>query len=369
MFVVAVVLYLLGRTGSAGLAGAAVAAATLPSLITGPLLGAWFDRVRRRRLALASDQVVAIVTLAALLAAAGRSPDWVVVAIAVASGTTLPLSKGGFTSLIPSLVPEELLPRANAVEAASFNAATIAGPALAATIASTWTPGGAIGVEIGLYAIAFVLVSRLAEPPYEPPVPVPVRVAVAQGVGHVVRTPVLLAVTVAGSLALLARGVLVIAFPLFAVRSLDAAQSTSGYLWAAFALGSMLGTLGLIRLQTGRSPTSVVLTATAISGAVVLTWPLAGSLAVALLLVAAAGIAYGPGLSSTFAVRQLATPPELRGQVFMTAASLKTASWAAGSAIGAPLCNGLGVSRALLVCGAVQVAGAIAGSALASGDG
>ena len=43
MFSVGVVLLVLERTDSAGLAGATVAAITLPSLISGPLLGAWLD--------------------------------------------------------------------------------------------------------------------------------------------------------------------------------------------------------------------------------------------------------------------------------------------------------------------------------------
>jgi MFS family permease len=48
MFSVGVVLLVLERTDSAGLAGAAVAAITLPSLISGPLLGAWLDLTGRR---------------------------------------------------------------------------------------------------------------------------------------------------------------------------------------------------------------------------------------------------------------------------------------------------------------------------------
>ena len=48
MFSVGVVLLVLDRTGSAELAGLAVAAITLPSLMTGPLLGAWLDLTGRR---------------------------------------------------------------------------------------------------------------------------------------------------------------------------------------------------------------------------------------------------------------------------------------------------------------------------------
>lgn len=45
----AVVLLVLARTGQPVLAGAMVTAYTLPALVSGPLLGAWLDRTRRRR--------------------------------------------------------------------------------------------------------------------------------------------------------------------------------------------------------------------------------------------------------------------------------------------------------------------------------
>src|SRR3954447_5762434 len=48
---VALVLLVLDRTGSPALAGALVAALTLPALVTGPLLGAWLDRTSHRRAA------------------------------------------------------------------------------------------------------------------------------------------------------------------------------------------------------------------------------------------------------------------------------------------------------------------------------
>src|SRR5215218_6383458 len=68
MLPVAVVLLVLDRTGNAALAGAAVAAATLPGVVTGPVLGAWLDRTAHRRAALASNQVVLGASLLAILA-------------------------------------------------------------------------------------------------------------------------------------------------------------------------------------------------------------------------------------------------------------------------------------------------------------
>jgi MFS-type transporter involved in bile tolerance (Atg22 family) len=88
MFPVAVVLLVLDRTGQAALAGAAVAASTLPGVVTGPVLGAWLDRTTHRRAALASNQVVLGTCLLAILAAAGRAPGWVLLLLAALAGLT-----------------------------------------------------------------------------------------------------------------------------------------------------------------------------------------------------------------------------------------------------------------------------------------
>ena len=74
MFPVAAVLLVLDRTGRPGLAGAVVAATTLPAVVTGPVLGAWLDRTSRRRVALGTNQVLLAGSLLGILAAAGRAP-------------------------------------------------------------------------------------------------------------------------------------------------------------------------------------------------------------------------------------------------------------------------------------------------------
>src|SRR4051795_1265493 len=75
MFSVGVVLLALERTGSAALAGALVAALTLPSMFTAPLLGAWLDLRGRRKALMMLDQAVASVALASIAFGVGRAPD------------------------------------------------------------------------------------------------------------------------------------------------------------------------------------------------------------------------------------------------------------------------------------------------------
>jgi len=367
MFTVAVVLLVLARTGRPALAGAVVAASTLPSVVSGPLLGAWLDRTGRRRMALASNQVLLAASLLAILAAAGRAPGWALLLLAAAAGVTAPMATGGFTSMVPALVPERLLARADALEAASFNSAAIAGPALAGAVAAAVGPAAAVGLEAALAVLALLAITRL---------PAVARVAahaaasladtIRQGLRHLARTPPLRGVTVATAVAMGGLGLLTLALPFLAER-LGAGQAGAGYLWAALEAGGMAGALAAVRWQGAWQPQRVVLAGLALQGLVMASWPLAGSFPVALLLVALAGLVEGPAFAALFATRQRYTPPGLRGQIFTTGASLKVGAFAVGSALAGPAVTVGGVGGALLLVAASQLLGAALGLAAGAG--
>src|SRR4051812_11519591 len=147
---VAVVLLVLERTGSAALAGATIAAVTLPSIVTGPLLGAWIDLTGRRRAGMVADLLAGAAMLIAIVLVAGRGPDVLLLGIAALGGITWPFSLGGLTSMIPLLGPARLLSAANAVGATSLNLALIVGPALAGGIAALAGPATAVVAEAAL---------------------------------------------------------------------------------------------------------------------------------------------------------------------------------------------------------------------------
>src|SRR5438128_2043813 len=75
---VSMVLLVLARTHSPALAGAVVGASTIPSLVTGPLLGAWLDRTPHRRRVFAANQLLLIAALIGLLVCTGHAPSYIV---------------------------------------------------------------------------------------------------------------------------------------------------------------------------------------------------------------------------------------------------------------------------------------------------
>jgi predicted MFS family arabinose efflux permease len=365
MFSVGVVLLVLDRTGSAELAGFAVAAITLPSLISGPLLGAWLDLTGRRRKLMVLDQLLIASMLVVLVLLVGNAPDWTVPLVVVVAGLTYPLSFGGFTSLIPAIVPEDLLAPANALETTSFNSALVIGPALAGTISAAVDPAASLLVEAGLALVALVLILRIPHLDSGGSRSGGTLVGVAlQGLRQIFVVPELRGITAAGAIGMAGLGLLTVTFPLFAVEHLGGERSYAGYMWAAFAAGSTLGALTLVRLQRRVPPERIVVVGYAAFGAVMLTWPLAGSLPALLALIAVAALADGPALAAQFAVRQQVVPPSLYGQVFTTAAGLKVGSFAVGAALAGLVATGLGSAEAMLVAAGVQVLAAATGLAL-----
>ena len=366
MFSVGVVLLVLDRTGSAGLAGLTVAAVALPSLLTGPLLGAWLDLTGRRRVLMAADQLLITAVLIALVAMVGNAPNWAIPLVVLAAGATYPLSFGGFTSLIPTIVPDELLPPANALETSSFNAALVIGPALAGTLSAVLGPSAPLVVEAVLALAALVLILRIPglDTRGERRAGRTLLGVALDGLRQIVSVPELRGITVAAAIGLGGLGLLTVAFPLFAVEHLDVDRSVAGYMWAAFAVGSTLGALSVVRFQRRFPAERIVIAGYAIFGSLMLLWPLAGTPAVLLGLIALASFVDGPALAAQFEVRQKVVPPSLYGQVFTTAAGLKVGSFAMGAALAGPVATGLGSAEAMLVAAVTQIVAAGIGLAL-----
>jgi len=353
----ALVLFVLARTDSQVLAGAAVAAYTVPSIASGPLLGAWLDRTRRPLIALAGNQFLLSAATLALLVLTGRAPAVVVLGLAFLAGTTLPMASGGFSSLLPRLGVD--LPKAIAADALLFNAAALGGPAVTGGLAAVLGVDSAV-VAISALSLAGALCTlRLRVPPHGATDHPSLRQAVRDGVRHLASTPPLRGATLATSLGHGAIGVLAIALPVH-VAELGRPESAAGFVWAAMEVGCVVSLLLLRRHLPRWRPEKVVFASLVATGLALSTWPLAPDFAVLLVLGVLVGIAEGPKLTSIITTRQRYTPPSLLGQVSTTGVSLKIGAFAVGAAIGGTLHD---TTVALSAVAATQVLAALLGIA------
>jgi MFS family permease len=125
-------------------------------------------------------------------------------------------------------------------------------------------------------------------------------------------------------------GLMSVGFPLYASRTLGAGANAAGYLWAAVAAGSTIGTFVL----AGRPSVRRIGASYAVLAISALLWPVADTLALGFLLILLTGFLEGPAYSGTIALRQRLTPPAVRGQVLTTLSSLGMVAASAGAAIG-----------------------------------
>lgn len=357
---VAVVLLVLDRTSSPALAGAVVAALALPALVTGPVLGAWLDRTSRRRAVFVANQVLLLGVLLSLLAVTGTAPPSVVVLLSLLAGVTAPVLTGGFTGLIPPLVPAPHLRRAYGAEATSYNLAGVAGPALAGTVAALASPDVAVAATAAMSALALAAVLRVPMPlPADGPRTGLVRL-VASGLHLLATVPPLRSVTVATTLSFTGMGALPVVFPLLAVE-VGQPAAAGGALFSAFALGALAGSLAMASRAPRTGPMRIAFAGIAGLAVAFAAVAAAPTLPIALGLVVVAGAIEGPVLASTLAVRSAHTPAAMQTQVVTTAASLKFGGFALGSAVTGQVVAGYGVRVGLLVLAALQVAGLLLG--------
>jgi MFS family permease len=364
MFNTAGVLLVLARTGSAPLAGATAAAAVVPGALTGPVLGAWLDVVRRRRVLIVFDQLLSVAALLAIVALAGHSPDWTVPTMAVVYSLTRPFSSGSFFSALAPIAGPELLDQASAVEATSLNLSVIIGPALAGLLAGVIGAAPTVDLQAALTVVVAGLVA--VNPAFEARSSeraASVSHALRTGLRALVREPVLLATSVSSSLAGFGWGLMLIGFPLYAIHTLHSRAHASGYLWAAVAAGSILGTFVLHGAPTLRRVGSSY----AILGLSALLWPVAGTLAVGIALIGLTGFLEGPAYSGTIALRQRHAPPAVRAQVMTTLTGVAGLMLAAGAALGGVVHDPLILILIFMATNLIAAAAAVAlGNALAA---
>ncbi|GAC1648201.1 MAG: MFS transporter [Ktedonobacteraceae bacterium] len=119
-------------TGSAINLGIATAAEFLPYLLFGLLLGAWTDRVDRKRMMIFTDVARALIIASIpLLAAFGMLSIWWIYGVGFVQSTLTICFEAGQFAAIPNLVNRDDLVTANGRIQASYSGASVLGPLVA----------------------------------------------------------------------------------------------------------------------------------------------------------------------------------------------------------------------------------------------
>jgi MFS family permease len=335
----AVPLLVFQLTHSAVNLGVAMAATFLPYLFFGLPLGAWMDRVDRKRAMVALDSINVLVILSIpLVAQFGHLSVWLIYAVTFVQSTVFIAFSAGEFAAIPSLVSTDDLVTANGRIQATFSAAQVAGPLLAGALVSFLPLAWVMAFDAGSFAISAVSLALIRSSfnvvSDEPKEPTTILHDVREGLRYVLSHPVLRNISAMMALINFVNASTFALLVLFATERLDASRFQIGVLFAAGSAGVVVTGLLAGRLRRRFSFSALALTSLMLMGACLtvfagMTWYWA-----ALPLWAAAS---GLGILfniNTGALRQAIVPNQLLSRVMSIASVLAWSAIPAGALVG-----------------------------------
>lgn len=355
-----------------------VAASVAPYLLFGLLVGAWVDRVDRRRVMIGTDlgRALAIASIP-VAAAVGLLSVWWIYAVAFLSSTlTIWFDAANFAA-VPSLVATDALVRANAQIQASYSVARVVGPACAGALLAVlalpqllWLDAASFLVSVG--SLLLVGVSFNPTPHKRAGAPggaerpagattTPAATSIWQDIGEGLRTvmghPVLRSIT---ALLLLINFILPSVsaqLVLFAANVLGTTVSQIGFLYASASVGTVL--IAFLAPRMGRRVPlgQLALAGVGVEGLAILAISLLHGYGIVLVLWAVRGGADMLFVITSYSLVQRLVPSALLGR---TITVLRVLSWPTAS-IGAIL-GGVAIAETAnpaLIYGAIGAAASI----------
>jgi MFS family permease len=348
-------------THSAVNLGIATAATFLPYFLFGLLIGAWMDRVDRKRAMIALDWLNAIVIVSIpLVATFGHLTVWWIYAVTFLQSTIFIAFSAGEFAAIPSLVATDDLVTANGRIQATFSAAQVAGPLLAGALISVFPLTWVMAFDAGSFAISALSLSLIRSsfnaPRETPKEATTILHDVREGLRYVLSHPVLRNISLMMALINFVTASTFAQLVLFADQRLDASKRQIGLLFAAGSAGVVVTGLLAGRLRKRFSFTALAMTSLMLMGLCTVVFAGMRWFWAALPFWAAAG---GLGILfniNTGSLRQAIVPNHLLSRVLSIAGVLAWSAIPAGALVGGWVISATGnVARVYGVIGLLTI--------------
>jgi MFS family permease len=330
----------------------------LPFTLFGLVSGVIADRFDYRRLVMATQAALMVVSVGlAALAFSGRAQLWEVYVLAALSGVALVFDATGRHALTYQMVGREELPNAVALNSSLFNASRIIGPSIAGILVAFVGVGicfaiNAVTFLVILAALALMRADELFQVEKADRGQSVVR-GVREGLGFVRRNPqvrlVLALVTVVSTVGFNFHVIL----PILASETLEAGPRTFGLLSAFFGAGALTG--ALLSAALARTSWKALLAGTAGFSIALLVLAPQQTVVAAALLLYVTGVCFTVWTSNSQSILQLSTPDALRGRVLSIHMFAFNGLAPLGSLFSGWLCEVGGTRLALSVAGVVTL--------------
>ncbi|NTV61361.1 MAG: MFS transporter [Chlorobiaceae bacterium] len=249
-------------TRSAFWTGATAAASSLPTLFLSLFGGVIVDRYDRKTILLwtqAASMLLAFVLGSFTLSGTVTIP--VIMVLAFLLGCVAAVATPAVQAFLSEMVERDQLHSAVALNAAIFNASRVIGPAIAGlTIA--WIGTGGAFMANGLSYVAVILALRAIRTPAAPPRPearLPALQSIREGIVYTWEHPLLRTIVLFVSVISIFGWSFMSMLPVVARDTFSMGSDGMGYLYSAFGIGSLTGTV-LVSMSSGKVRATLLVT-------------------------------------------------------------------------------------------------------------
>ena len=367
-YAVALPWLVLSAHGGPVLLGTVLACYGVPRAVFIPVGGILADKIGHRTIMLLADTtrcglVVALAVLATRHTASLAALGPVAALLGAGEGLFIPAS----FSIMPSVVEPEHLAAGNAINSASVQAGTVAGPVLGGVLVASVGPAAAFGVDAATFAVSAVSLALIrlrapAEPAEAAGAAGTTAPGEAEGVWALLRRArilqVVVLVVIAANFAM--GGTFEVALPALAHARFGAGGY--GALIACLGTGAVIGTLAAARGGRAARPAPIAGCSILITGLSMTLVPFLGGLAGAAVATFLLGAGNGFGNTVFFTLLQRWAPPGILGRVMSVVMLAALGTFPISVAVSGVLVRQLGPSLFFPVAGgmiAVAIAGAL----------
>jgi MFS family permease len=339
-----------------------IAARAVPAVCLALAGGVVVDRIQRRLAMLASDIVrgLAVGTIAVLVAAGHANLAELIVMSAV-FGAADSFFGPASMSMVPELLPDELLTQGNGLSQTTSNlASSLIGPATGGAIVGFIGTVGSFTADAVSYAVSATCLAFMSARPRPKPKGGSALADAREGFSYIRSHRWLVVTLIAASFAnFFGIAPFAVLLPLLVRHVLRASPLALGLVFAVGGAAGAVASLVVARLGSPRHRIVVMWTAYAVAGGAIAAMAAAPDVFVvgALSAVEIGLIVYGDVLYVT--MMQQLVPNELRGRVFSVAGLIAFVLTPLGTLVGGIAAAGFGTRLAILLSGCLSGACAL----------
>lgn len=312
------------------------ASATIPILLLGMFAGAIADNYDRRRVMLAAQSGMLVVSaLLAVLSYSGNIGPWSLLALTLMVGMGTALNGPAWQASVRLQVDRADLPQAISLNAISFNLARSVGPALGGILISLWSTSLAFALNAVSYIGMIVVLARW-RPESLPPMREPMLAAIGRGIRFCASSSPIRKVLLRGFAIGFGAAGLQALMPSIARDMLHGSELDYGLMLGGFGIGSIVTALWISKLRRRLGSEAVVTAATVIFATAQMVMASATSVPMAVAAAFLGGMGWASAMTSLNVAMQLRSPEDILGRCLsiyqaVTFGGMALGAWAWGS--------------------------------------